>query len=54
MTKQRMKRTVTTVGRVEDIMERKILKMQRKYIIRDSRSRTQVKGLDFKKRTIIH
>lgn len=54
MTEQRVKWTVTTVGRVEDIMESKILKMQRKYIIRDSRSWTQVKGLDLKKRTIIH
>lgn len=54
MTEQRVKWTVTTVGRVEDIMESKILKIQRKYVIRYSRSWTQVKGLDSKKKTIIH
>lgn len=47
MTEQRVKWTVTTVGRVEYINESKILKMQRKYLIRYSRSWTQVNGLDF-------
>lgn len=34
MTEKRVKWTVTTVGSVEDIMESKILEMQRKYIMR--------------------
>lgn len=49
MTGQRVQWTVTTIDRVEGIIECKIFKMQEN---RYSRSWTQVKGLDVKKRTM--